>query len=141
MNAPPPPRSLRPDQDNEPLSQPPRRFWLAAVGDILMGKAATLVLTGVAGFAVPKDKSPMSGAPAYNVFHIASGAVGIVASRNPCTARAFNLGFGVLDLYQNAASHLRWFPRKWFRWKPLDDVLHAFVGIALVAVALIHRRK
>lgn len=48
MNAPPPPRSLRPDQDNEPLSQPPRRFWLAAVGDILMGKAATLVLTGVA---------------------------------------------------------------------------------------------
>jgi two-component system nitrogen regulation sensor histidine kinase NtrY len=64
VNAPPPPRSLRPDPDNEPLSQP-RRFWLAALGDVLLGKVATLVLTavalaiGIATFVVLARGSPL----------------------------------------------------------------------------------
>jgi Domain of unknown function (DUF4383) len=95
---------------------------------------ATLVVTGIAGFVLPAKKAPTSGAPAYNVFHLAFGAIGLAASRRPGGARAFNAGFGAIDLYQALASRRDWFPQKWFRWKPADDVLHVVIGAALVGV-------
>jgi Domain of unknown function (DUF4383) len=96
----------------------------------------TLIVTGIAGFVVPAKKAPTSGAPAYNVFHLLFGALGIVAARRRATARAFNIGFGSIDLYQAVASRRGWFPRRWFQWKIADDVLHVVIGAALVAVGL-----
>ena len=104
---------------------------------ILRGFGPLLVVVGLLGFLVPPKRSVTSGAPAYNLFHLAFGAVGIgCAARGRVAARAFNLGFGVLDLYQAAANHRGLFPKRWFRWKPADDVLHVAVGGALVAAAL-----
>jgi hypothetical protein len=105
--------------------------WVAAVfGGIL-------VLVGLLGFVVPPDKARTSGAPPYNLFHIAFGLLGLVCAAAGTTAsRAFNVGFGVLDLYQLAASRRGWFPQRWFRWKPADDALHLVIGVALIAVGL-----
>ena len=100
---------------------------------------ATLILTGIAGFVIPAKKSATSGAPAYNVFHLIFGGLGIVASSRRSTARAFNVGFGAIDLYQAVASRRGLFPQRWFRWKTADDVLHVAIGAGLVAVGLIHR--
>jgi hypothetical protein len=100
---------------------------------------ATLILTGIAGFVVPAKKSATSGAPAYNVFHLIFGALGIAASRRRGTARAFNIGFGAIDLYQAVASRRGMFPQRWFRWKTADDVLHVAIGAGLVAAGLIQR--
>lgn len=97
---------------------------------------ATLILTGIAGFLVPAKKSVTSGAPAYNVFHLIFGAIGIVAARRRGTARAFNVGFGAIDLSQAVASRRGMFPQRWFRWRTADDVLHVVVGAGLVAVGL-----
>lgn len=100
--------------------------------------APMLLVVGAAGFAVPKDKAITSGAPAYNAFHLAFGALGlsVLRSGRPAAARAFNLGFGAIDLYQAVASRTGRFPKRAFRWKPADDVLHVVVGAALVAVGL-----
>ncbi len=100
----------------------------------------TLILTGIAGFVVPPKKAMTSGAPAYNVFHLAFGAIAILASRRRGSARAFNLGFGAIDLYQAVASRRGLFPHKWFRWKTADDVLHVVIGTALISAALSDRR-
>ena len=108
-------------------------------GSVAKGFGATLILTGIAGFVIPVKKSVTSGAPAYNVFHLVFGAIGILASRRRGTARAFNVGFGAIDLYQAVASRRGLFPQKWFRWKPADDVLHAVVGAGLVAAGLRRR--
>ena len=97
---------------------------------------ATLILTGVAGFVIPPKKAMTSGAPAYNVFHLIFGVTGIVASRRRTTARAFNVGFGAIDLYQAVASRRGWFPRQAFRWKTADDVLHVVIGAGLIAAGL-----
>ena len=80
----------------------------------------TLIVTGIAGFVIPSKKAATSGAPLYNVFHVLFGALGIVASRRRGTARAFNLGFGAIDLYQAVASRRGLFPQRWFRWKTAD---------------------
>ena len=100
---------------------------------------AMLILTGIAGFVIPAKKSVTSGAPAYNVFHLIFGGLGIVASRSRSTARAFNVGFGAIDLYQAVASRRGLFPQRWFRWRTADDVLHVAIGAGLVAVGLIQR--
>ena len=100
----------------------------------------TLILTGIAGFIIPPKKAMTSGAPAYNVFHLVFGAIGILASRRRGSARAFNLGFGAIDLYQAVASRRGLFPQKWFRWKTADDVLHVVIGTALVSAALSNTR-
>jgi hypothetical protein len=39
--------------------------------------APLLLLTGAAGFVLPADKALMSGAPAYNIFHLAAGLFSI----------------------------------------------------------------
>ncbi len=100
----------------------------------------TLILTGIAGFIIPPKKALTSGAPAYNVFHLVFGAIGLLASRRRGTARAFNLGFGAIDLCQAVASRRGLFPQKWFRWKTADDVLHVVIGTALVSAAFSNTR-
>jgi hypothetical protein len=100
-----------------------------------------LIVTGIAGFVIPSKKAATSGASAYNVFHLIFGALGIAASRRRGTARAFNLGFGVIDLYQAVASWRGLFPQRWFRWKTADDVLHVAIGAGLVAAGLIQRGR
>jgi len=100
--------------------------------------APTLLVIGAAGFVMPKDKAATSGAPAYNLFHVAAGAAGLACLRSgrPGAVRAFNVGFGAVDLYQAVASRRHLFPARWFRWKPADDALHGAVGAALVAIGL-----
>ena len=98
--------------------------------------APLLVVVGILGFIVPAGKSLTSGAPAYNVFHIVFGAIGLacVYSHNDTCIRAFNIGFGLIDLYQAAASFLHLFPEKQFRWRRADDILHIVIGVGLVLV-------
>jgi hypothetical protein len=105
---------------------------------VLIIFAPVLVLVGVAGFLIPKDKGLTSGAPAYNVFHILFGIAGImVATHHHGQIRYFNIGFGLIDLYQAAASYMHWFPEEQFRWKRADDVLHIVIGAGLVLVGIL----
>lgn len=105
--------------------------------------APVLIGAGVLGFLLPPDTSLTSGAPAYNVFHLGAGALGLacVLSRRELAIAAFNLGFGSVDLYQAVASHARWFPVDAFRWKPADDVLHVVLGVGLVVVGALGLRR
>ena len=105
---------------------------------VLLVFAPLLILTGIAGFAIPKDRSLRSGARAYNIFHLVLGGLGLAAvlSRDPAFIRWFNIGFGFIDIYQAAASAAHFFPEKYFEWKRADDVLHVVIGIALASVGL-----
>jgi hypothetical protein len=101
--------------------------------------APLLVLTGLLGFVIPQNKSMTSGAPAYNVFHVVFGLAGVALVMCKCEGgiRAFNIGFGVIDLYQAAASFLHLFPERYFRWKRADDVLHIVIGAFLVLIGVL----
>lgn len=104
---------------------------------VLMVLAPLLVLTGVAGFVIPAGKSLTSGAPSYNIFHILFGVAGIlIATHHHDQIRNFNIGFGLIDLYQAAASRFHWFPEKQFRWQRTDDILHIVIGTGLVLVGV-----
>jgi hypothetical protein len=97
-----------------------------------------LILIGILGFVIPQNKSLTSGAPAYNIFHIIFGLIGVVIvyfNHDPYI-RSFNIGFGLIDLYQAAASFAHIFPEKHFRWTRVDDVLHVVIGAALVIVGV-----
>ena len=98
-----------------------------------------LVLTGILGFVTPPDLALMSGAAPYNIFHLAFGgiALAIALSGHDGAARNFNLGFGLIDLYQALASLLHLWPESVFQWTWADDVAHIAVGLVLVAVALL----
>ena len=110
-----------------------RLNWL-----VLIVFAPILIMVGVLGFVLPESVSLTSNAPAYNWFHIAFGALGLLLAlaRKKSYARAFNLGFGLIDLYQAAAGFLGLFPAAHFRWTRADDVLHVVIGALLVGVAL-----
>jgi hypothetical protein len=103
--------------------------------------APTLILVGFLGFILPPHKSPTSGAPPYNIFHIAIGALGaiVVISNKPAAIRVFNVGFGLIDLYQAAASYLDLFPKRLFKWTRVDDILHIVIGLALVVIGISSR--
>ena len=105
---------------------------------ILLVFAPLLVLTGILGFVIPAKKSLTSGAPPYNIFHIIFGSIGLVLVICKCGGgiRAFNIGFGLIDLYQAGASFLHLFPEKHFQWKRADDILHIVIGLALVLVGI-----
>lgn len=98
--------------------------------------APLLILTGIAGFLVPADKSLTSGAPAYNVFHLIFGCLGLFIAllREQWLTETFNIGFGLIDLYQAVASHTHIFPERFFRWTTVDDWLHIIIGSALVII-------
>lgn len=103
--------------------------------------APILVLAGIGGFVLPPG--PMSSTPVYNIFHIIFGSVGIlfVLWQQSSLIRAFNIGFGLIDLYQALASLVGWFPIQYFQWETADDVLHIVIGGALVAVGLFAKRR
>ena len=110
---------------------PDLNYW------ILIVFAPLLVVTGIAGFLIPENKALTSGAPAYNIFHILFGVAGIlIATHHHEQIRYFNIGFGLIDLYQAAASKMHWFPERQFRWKKADDILHVVIGIVLIAAGL-----
>ena len=106
--------------------------WVAAAF------ACVLHAAGVLGL-VQHGEGTTSSAPAYNVFHLVSGAAGLalVVFAGHAGARAFNIGFGLVDLYQALASRMHWFPHEQFCWKPADDALHVVFGVALVGVGLL----
>jgi uncharacterized membrane protein HdeD (DUF308 family) len=104
---------------------------------VLLVFAPLLIVVGILGFIIPERKSPTSGAPAYNIFHIVFGLIGVmVVTHHYEQIRMFNIGFGLIDLYQGAASYLHIFPEKQFRWKRADDVLHVVIGLGLAAVGI-----
>lgn len=105
---------------------------------VLLIFAPLLILVGVLGFLIPQNKSLTSGATPYNIFHIIFGVIGLifVFTHNDTLIRAFNIGFGLIDLYQAAASFLHFFPEKQFRWTRVDDVLHIVIGAGLVLVGI-----
>lgn len=104
--------------------------------------SVVLIAAGALGFVLPPEMSLMSVAPAYNAFHVAFGLLGaaLVVLGRDGPIRAFNAGFGAIDLYQALASRAHLFPEAHFRWKPADDALHVAIGLALVAVAVLGRR-
>jgi hypothetical protein len=61
---------------------------------------------------------------------------GRAVDRARTTIRAFNIGFGAIDLYQALASRLHWWPEGLFRWTKVDDLLHVVIGVMLMAVGL-----
>lgn len=100
-----------------------------------------LIVTGVLGFVLPPELALMSGAAAYNWFHIGFGVLGaaLACGAGDRACRAFNVGFGAIDLYQAVASPLGWWPVAAFRWTTADDVAHWVVGVALVGIGLAGR--
>ena len=100
--------------------------------------APLLILVGVAGFLVPAEGSLTSGAPAYNIFHIAFGVVGLVIllSRRELAICVFNAVFGLIDLYQAVASYFGWPPKDYFLWTRVDDILHVVIGFFLLAIGI-----
>ncbi len=105
---------------------------------VLLIFAPLLIVVGLLGFVIPKEKYLTSGEPAYNVFHIAFGLLGLAVlySNNEMYIRAFLIGFGLIDLYQSLASYLHLFPEKYFKWTRVDDVLHIVIGIILITAGL-----
>lgn len=103
--------------------------------------APILILTGISGFILPDGL--MSNSFAYNIFHIIFGIIGLVCvlSNKENLICSFNIGFGLIDLYQAIASFLNWFPEQYFQWKTADDILHIFIGGALVAIGLVGKNR
>jgi hypothetical protein len=102
----------------------------------LMVFAPLLILTGIAGFVTPAQYSLMSGTTPYNLFHIFFGAIGllITMANSDILASSFNVGFGLIDLYQVLASVIGLTPIQYFHWTFADDVLHVLIGFALVLI-------
>ena len=98
--------------------------------------APLLILTGILGFVIPERYSLMSGAAPYNLFHIVFGSIGllIAMTKNDLPVSSFNLGFGLIDLYQALASVLGLTPIQYFHWTYADDVLHVLIGFVLVII-------
>ena len=98
--------------------------------------APLLILAGVAGFLVPPQLSLTSGAPAYNVFHIFFGLLGLALlwSKKEWFISLFNAGFGLIDLYQALASYFDLPPQQYFLWTRVDDILHVVIGLTLFII-------
>ena len=96
--------------------------------------APVLILTGLLSFVLPYGL--MCNAATYNIFHIIFGLTGLafVLGGKENLIRAFNIGFGLIELYQALASFMNWFPENWFQWKTADDVLHIVIGTALIFI-------
>ncbi len=110
---------------------------------VLLVFAPLLILIGILGFVIPPEKALTSGAAAYNIFHICFGTLGLVLLffRNENSVRLFNIGFGLIDLYQALASFAHLFPERYFQWTRVDDVLHIVIGAILILVGIFGDRK
>lgn len=100
--------------------------------------APLLILVGVAGFVTPKDLALTSGAPAYNIFHLVFGFLGLLLLwlKREWLISLFNTGFGLIDLYQALASYADLPPKQYFLWTGVDDILHVVIGMALFVIGL-----
>jgi hypothetical protein len=98
--------------------------------------APLLILVGILGFLIPAEQSLTSGAPAYNLFHLLFGLLGLLAlwSRQEMVISSFNAGFGLIDLYQAVASYLHLPPEQYFLWTTVDDILHIILGLVLAVM-------
>jgi hypothetical protein len=107
--------------------------WIAG------GFSVLLIAVGVLGFLPAGARGSTSNAPAYNVFHLVFGVLGLGLAvwGDSSAARAFLVGFGLIDLYQALASHQHWFPEAFFRWTHTDDLLHIVIGAALVVAGAV----
>jgi len=116
--------------------KPPVNVWVLRVF------APILIGVGVLGFVLPDSMSLTSGAAPYNVFHLVFGVLGLgcVLSKQQAVVKAWNLGFGLIDLYQAVASFAGLWPKSLFGWKTADDVLHVVIGTLLVGVAVLADR-
>ncbi len=116
--------------------------WATRNVQLLTLFAPLLLVAGVLGFVVPARLSLMSGAPAYNVFHLVAGALGLwLALRRLVPAViAFNLIFGAIDLYQAVAGLTGLFPAELFGLRPADHVLHVGFGVLLVVVGYLGKK-
>ena len=85
---------------------------------------------------MPAQYSLTSGAPAYNIFHLCFGTLGLIIlwTRQESFVSFFNAGFGLIDLYQALASYLHLPPAQYFLWTRVDDILHILIGLVLVIV-------
>lgn len=103
---------------------------------VLLIFAPILIIIGILGFVIPPPMSVTSGAPAYNIFHILFGIFGLILvfTKRENLIRGFNIGFGLIDLYQAAAYFLNLYPKEIFRWTSVDTILHVVIGAALVFV-------
>ena len=110
---------------------------------VLLAFAPLLILIGILGFIIPPEKALTSGAAAYNIFHIVFGAIGLLVLllKNESSIRLFNIGFGLIDLYQALASFADLFPEQYFGWTRVDDVLHIIIGAGLILVGIFADRK
>jgi len=116
--------------------------WATRNLQVLTVFGPLLVLTGILGFALPAEMSLMSGAPPYNVFHLAAGAaaLGIVWRRSASASVGFNLVFGCIDLWQAIAGLTGLPPARLFALRPADHVVHVLVGVCLVVVGYLGKR-
>ena len=98
--------------------------------------APILILAGISGFVIPEQYSLTSGAAPYNMFHIVFGAIGmfIVSTGETEFPVFFNIGFGLIDLYQAVASFFGLWPIQYFHWTSIDDLLHVTLGVALILI-------
>ena len=110
---------------------------------LLTAFAPLLLAAGVLGFVVPAHLSLMSGAPAYNVFHLLAGALGLlfVLKRAVPAVIAFNLAFGAIDLWQAIAGLTGLFPARVFALRPADHVLHVAFGLLLFGVGYLGKKS
>ncbi len=95
---------------------------------------------------MPERLSLTSGAPAYNIFHVAFGFLGllVLASKKERWVSLFNGGFGLIDLYQALASFMNLPPKQHFLWTGVDDILHLVIGTVLLVIGsygLLKQRK
>ena len=100
--------------------------------------APVLILAGIAGFVIPPAQSLTSGATPYNIFHICFGVIGLILvwSRKERFICIFNTGFGLIDIYQAAASVAHLPPEQYFLWTRVDDILHIVIGLVLTIIGL-----
>ena len=97
-----------------------------------------LIAAGLLGFIVPADLALMSGATAYNIFHLVAGAIGITVRLHGSTqqAKRFLFVFGCVDLWQAVAGPLGFFPAVFFALRPADHIVHLLLGGMLIWVGL-----
>jgi len=98
--------------------------------------APLLIVAGIAGFLVPPALSLTSGAPAYNIFHIVFGLIGLllVWAKKERQISLFNAGFGLIDLYQALASYANLPPQQYFLWTRVDYILHIVIGLIMFSI-------
>lgn len=117
--------------------------WATRNVQLLTAFAPLLLAAGVLGFVVPAHLSLMSGAPAYNVFHLLAGSLGLlfVVRRMLPAIIAFNLVFGAIDLWQAIAGLTGLFPARLFALRPADHVLHIAFGLLLFGVGYLGKKS